>query len=385
MTTHLKTYFTHRSSWAIGTIFASVGILFGNWVTWIPYIKQKFSLDDGHLGLLLLSLPIAATLTNPFTTLIIGRYGMRATTLFGITGMALAFMLPVNVPNLWAVAISLGLMGSGISITNVGMNTCVTNIEQKENSSIMSTSHGMFSLGGMLGAALGSLLMGLKIPVTLHIGLVAVGILGLVLIVRPSIMAIVEDVLTNEEETKFAWPNRVLVGMIAVSICTNVTEGTMSDWTAVYLRDVVDANDFFIGWGFAAYAFFMALGRFMGDSLIPKYGHRNVLVAGGVIAATGILIAVFIPLTFSAIIGFGLVGAGVSCCAPILYGSAARTPGMAKGAGLAMMNTFSLIGFMAGPAFIGLISNAYSLSLAIGLVAALALLWAFISNRIPIY
>lgn len=385
MTTHLKTYFTHRSSWAIGTIFASVGILFGNWVTWIPYIKQKFSLDDGHLGLLLLSLPIAATLTNPFTTLIIGRYGMRATTLFGITGMALAFILPVNVPNLWAVAISLGLMGSGISITNVGMNTCVTNIEQKENSSIMSTSHGMFSLGGMLGAALGSLLMGLKIPVTLHIGLVAVGILGLVLIVRPSIMAIVEDVLTNEEETKFAWPNRVLVGMIAVSICTNVTEGTMSDWTAVYLRDVVDANDFFIGWGFAAYAFFMALGRFMGDSLIPKYGHRNVLVAGGVIAATGILIAVFIPLTFSAIIGFGLVGAGVSCCAPILYGSAARTPGMAKGAGLAMMNTFSLIGFMAGPAFIGLISNAYSLSLAIGLVAALALLWAFISNRIPIY
>ncbi|MEZ4902688.1 MAG: hypothetical protein R2822_13530 [Spirosomataceae bacterium] len=87
----------------------------------------------------------------------------------------------------------------------------------------------------------------------------------------------------------------------------------------------------------------------------------------------------------SAIIGFGLVGAGVSCGAPILYGSAARTPGMAQGAGLATMNTFSLIGFMAGPALIGLLSTTYSLSLAIGLVAFLALFWAFLSHRIPIY
>jgi MFS family permease len=385
MTTHLKTYFTHSRSLAIGAIFASVGFLFGNWVTWIPYVKQKFNLDDAQLGLLLLSLPLASTLTNPFSTVIINRFGMRATTIWGLVAMALAYSLPVNVPYLWMTAATLGLMGVGIAFTNVAMNTCVTSIERQDGIFIMSTSHGMFSGGGMLGSALASVLMGFKVPPAMHVASVSVTILALVLLVRPVIMGIHEEKRQNEGGAKFAWPNRVLMGMIAISLCTNITEGTMSDWTAVYMRDVVKSNDFFIGWGFACYAFFMASGRFVGDALIPQYGSRKVLVTGGIIAAFGILLAVAVPHTTTAILGFGLVGAGVSCGAPILYGSAARVPGMAKGAGLATMNTFSLAGFLAGPALIGLISNAYSLSFAIGLVAILALIWAFLSNRAHLY
>ena len=385
MTTHLKTYFTHSRSLAIGAIFASVGFLFGNWVTWIPYVKQKFNLDDAQLGLLLLSLTLASTLTNPFSTVIINRFGMRATAIWGLIAMALAYSLPVNVPYLWMTSAALGLMGIGIAFTNVAMNTCVTSIERQDGIFIMSTSHGMFSGGGMLGSALASILMGFKVPPAIHVAAVSVTIVALVLLVRPIIMGIHEEKRQSEGGAKFAWPNRVLMGMIAISLCTNITEGTMSDWTAVYMRDVVKSNDFFIGWGFACYAFFMASGRFVGDALIPQYGSRKVLVTGGILAAFGILLAVLIPHTTTAILGFGLVGAGVSCGAPILYGSAARVPGMAKGAGLATMNTFSLAGFLAGPALIGLISNAYSLSFAIGLVAVLALIWAFLSNRAHLY
>lgn len=385
MTTHLKTYFTHSRSLAIGAIFASVGFLFGNWVTWIPYVKQKFGLDDAQLGLLLLSLPLASTLTNPLSTVIINRFGMRATTIWGLVAMALAYSLPVNVPYLWMTSAALGMMGIGIAFTNVAMNTCVTSIERQDGIFIMSTSHGMFSGGGMLGSALASVLMGFKVPPAVHVAVVTGTILALVVLVRPIIMGIHEEKRQSEGGAKFVWPNRVLMGMIAISLCTNITEGTMSDWTAVYMRDVVKSNDFFIGWGFACYAFFMASGRFVGDALIPQYGSRKVLVTGGIVAAFGILLAVLLPYTTTAILGFGLVGAGVSCGAPILYGSAARVPGMAKGAGLAAMNTFSLAGFLVGPALIGLISNAYSLSFAIGLVAVLALIWAFLSNRAHLY
>lgn len=385
MTTHLKTYFTHSRSLAIGAIFASVGFLFGNWVTWIPYVKQKFGLDDAQLGLLLLSLPLASTLTNPLSTVIINRFGMRATTIWGLVAMALVYSLPVNVPYLWMTSAALGMMGIGIAFTNVAMNTCVTSIERQDGIFIMSTSHGMFSGGGMLGSALASVLMGFKVPPAVHVAVVTGTILALVVLVRPIIMGIHEEKRQSEGGAKFVWPNRVLMGMIAISLCTNITEGTMSDWTAVYMRDVVKSNDFFIGWGFACYAFFMASGRFVGDALIPQYGNRKVLVTGGIVAAFGILLAVLLPYTTTAILGFGLVGAGVSCGAPILYGSAARVPGMAKGAGLAAMNTFSLAGFLVGPALIGLISNAYSLSFAIGLVAVLALIWAFLSNRAHLY
>ncbi|RDB07667.1 MFS transporter [Runella aurantiaca] len=385
MTTHLKTYFTHSRSLAIGAIFASVGFLFGNWVTWIPYVKQKFALSDAQLGLLLLSMPLASTLTNPLSALILNRYGMRATTIWGLTAMALAYSLPVNVPYIWMTSIGLGLMGIGIAFTNVAMNTCVTSIERQDGIYIMSTSHGMFSAGGMIGSALASILMGLKVSPALHIAGVSVLIISVAFIARPIVMSIHEEKRTTSEAPKFAWPNRILMGMIAISFCTNVTEGTMADWTAVYMRDIVKSNDFYIGWGFAFYALFMASGRFIGDSLIPRYGSRKILVSGGILAAIGIMIAVLLPHTFTAILGFGMVGAGVSCGAPILYGSAARVPGMAKGAGLAAMNTFSLAGFLAGPAIIGLVSSALNLSFAIGLVAILALIWAFLSSRSNLY
>ncbi|TAH14753.1 MAG: MFS transporter [Runella slithyformis] len=385
MTAHLRTYFSHSRSLALGGVFASMGFLFGNWVTLIPYVKVKFSLDDAQLGVLLLSMPFVSTLMNPFTTLIINRFGMKNATVYGLLAMTLAYALPVNMPYLWLTALTLALVGATLSTTNVAMNTCVNAIEQHERLNIMSTSHGMFSAGGMLGAALASTFIGLKIPALAHMAVVSGLVLGLIMAIRPAIFSIYEEKTVQTEGAKFAWPSRVLVGMIAISLCTNITEGTMADWTAVFMRDVVKTDDFFIGWAFSGYAFLMAAGRFLGDSFIPKYGTKRILVVGGILTSAGILLAVLWPHTVTAIVGFGLVGAGVSCGAPILYGSAARVPGMAKGAGLATMNTFSIAGFLAGPAIIGFISNAVSLSIAVGLVAILGLIWAFLASKVRLY
>jgi hypothetical protein len=103
------------------------------------------------------------------------------------------------------------------------------------------------------------------------------------------------------------------------------------------------------------------------------------------LATIGILVAVLLPHTYTTILGFGMIGAGVSCGAPILYGSAARVPNMAKGAGLATMNTFSIAGFLAGPAIIGFLSNTFGLTLAISLIALLGLGWAVLASRVKIY
>ena len=159
----------------------------------------------------------------------------------------------------------------------------------------------------------------------------------------------------------------------------------MADWTAVYMRDVVKTQDYFIGWGLAGYSMCMSIGRFSGDALIPRFGANAVLRIGGVIAVCGIILAVAMPYTIPAIIGFSMVGAGVSCGAPILYGSAARVPGMAKGAGLATMNTFSMAGFLAGPVIIGFISKSINLSFAFSLVAVLAAVWVYLVNRVKLY
>lgn len=387
MFTHLRTFFTHRQGLAIGMVFISVGFLFGNWATLIPYIKQKFDLNDAQLGLLLLSFPIGATAMNPFSTFFINRFGMLNTTIIGLVLLATTFVFPVGASWLVLTSISLIIVGMCLSVTNVAMNTCVTSLEHQYSINIMSTCHGMFSAGLMFGSIAASILRGMKIEPVLQMAVIAGVITALVLLLRPTILGIHEEKITEDENTqaKFILPKGALLLMILISLCTNVTEGTMADWTAVYMRDIVQTDDYFIGWGLAGYSMFMSLGRFVGDALIPRFGGNAVLRTGGIIAALGITLAIIFPYTITAILGFTLVGAGVSCGAPILYGSAARVPGMAKGAGLATMNTFSMGGFLAGPVLIGFISKSVSLPFAFSIVAVLALVWAFLVNRVKLY
>lgn len=392
MLKHLRTFFTHRQSLAIGMIFISVGFLFGNWATLIPYIKQKFDLNDAQLGILLLSLPLGATTMNPFSTYFINRYGMRNTTVVGLVLLSVTYIIPVSTEYLPLVVISLISVGMSLSVTNVAMNTCVTSLEHQFRINIMSTCHGMFSAGLMFGSIAASILQGMQIMPSHQMLAIAIVLVILVFVLRPTILSIHEEKINESESrggsspgAKFILPKGPLLLMILISLCTNITEGTMADWTAVYMKDIVKTDPYFIGWGLAGYSMFMALGRFLGDALVPRFGGNNVIRAGGIIVTLGILIAIFLPYTITAIIGFTMVGAGVSCAAPILYGSAARVPGMAKGAGLATMNTFSMAGFLAGPVIIGFISKSVNLPFAFSLVAILAIIWAFLVNRVKLY
>jgi MFS family permease len=323
---------------------------------------------------------------NPFSTYFINRFGMLNTTILGLILLALTYTIPVSTGFLPLVSFGLILVGVSLSVTNVAMNTCVTSLEHQFEINIMSTCHGMFSAGLMFGSIAASILRGMKIEPSSQMIVIAIIITLLVLILRPIILGIHEEKITETEGgAKFILPKGALLLMILISLCTNVTEGTMADWTAVYMRDIVQTDDYFIGWGLAGYSMFMSLGRFVGDALIPRFGGNAVLRTGGIIAALGIALAVIFPYTITAILGFTMVGAGVSCGAPILYGSAARVPGMAKGAGLATMNTFSMAGFLAGPVFIGFVSKSVSLPFAISLVAILALVWSFLVNRVKLY
>jgi predicted MFS family arabinose efflux permease len=300
--------------------------------------------------------------------------------------LSITYAMPVSMSVLALASVSLVLVGMSLSVTNVAMNTCVTSLEHQYDINIMSTCHGMFSAGLMFGSMTSSIWQGMKVQPSTQMISIAILLIILVFVLRPTILKIHEEKITkNEGGAKFALPKGALLLMILISLCTNITEGTMADWTAVYMKEVVQTDVYFIGWGLAGYSMFMSLGRFMGDALIPRFGANTVLRVGAVMVAIGILIAVFLPYTISAILGFTLVGAGVSCAAPILYGSAARVPNMAKGAGLATMNTFSMAGFLAGPVLIGFISKSVHLPFAISLIAVLAIMWVVLVNRVKLY
>lgn len=387
MFSHLtKDFLGNKQSYSIGIIFISVGLLIGSWATYIPFVKTKFDLDDAQLGLLLLSLPFGALSMNSLGAILVRKIGMKKTTILGLSAMLLSFSIMLWSPVLPLLSLMLFLGGSSLSVTNVGMNTCVSAIEHQQKVKIMSTNHGMFSIGLMFGSILSSFFGGLKILPGVYMAALAAILFSSMLFAKTNIYKIEDEKIENSsQKSKFTLPKGSFLLMILISICINVTEGTMADWSAVYMRDIVNTSTYFEGWGLAGYSLFMALGRFLGDKIIPMYGANKVLIYGGILSIIGISISIFFPFTFSTIIGFAFVGAGVSCGAPILYASAARAPGMAKGTGLAMLNTFAMGGFLFGPVVIGFISKSFSLPIAFGLVAFLGIAWVFNSRRVKLF
>ncbi|MGR3810106.1 MFS transporter [Jiulongibacter sp. NS-SX5] len=378
-------FLRNKQSRAIGAAFFSIGFLFGTWATFIPYVKERFGLNDADLGLILLSMPIGTVTANLVGSWLVSKVGMKTTTIGGVLAMALAFLIPINAPVIWLLPPGLYLCGATISITNIAQNMGVTSIEEDQKINIMSTCHGMFSVGLMLSSLLASLARGMgAVPGYYMIGVsTLVFILGIY--IRPTVFSIKDDEGQKGVKSRFFLPKGSFLIMILIGVFGNIAEGTMADWTSVYMRDIVKSSPYFVGWGLAGYSLMMSLGRLFGDGLIPKIGANKVLVYGGLLSAIGLGIAILFPYVATSILGFAMVGAGVSCAAPILYASASRVPGVSKSNGLAIMNTFAMGGFMAGPVLIGFISEASSLTVAFGLVLLLALSWAFLSKNVRLF
>ncbi len=379
-------FLRNKQSLSLGMAFFALGFLFGSWATFIPHVKEKFNLNDAELGLMLLCMPAGSMIMNALGAILVTRLGARKSTLLGMIMIGFAFMIPLNMNLVFMLPLALFFCGSSIAIINVSMNSAVTYIEKSFAINIMSTCHGMFSIGLMISSILASFARGLGAVPGLYMIGAGTFILILAAIIKKQVMAIAEEGTDEKgEKTRLQLPKGPLLIIIIIAMCGNITEGTMADWTSVYMRDVVNTSPYYVGWGLAGYSFFMALGRFFGDSLIPKIGANKILIYGGMVTISGLLIALVFPYTWTAILGFALVGAGVSCEAPILYASASRVPGMGKGKGLALMNTFAMGGFLFGPVLIGFVSEASSLQLAMSLCVLLAIMWSFLATRVKLF
>lgn len=367
--------------------------MFGSWVAYIPYVKTMLSLDDAQLGLALFGMPLGLLMMNPFSPAIIARWGLARTTTWATVALMLSFALPVWMPERWSLMAALALNGMVVALLNVAMNTCATNIERAENLNIMSTCHGMWSLGGMVGSGSSALLIAAGVEPRAHLTVLALLISAVALGWMRPILTTVPDGQTVVEPMpldaglpdappaesgkgagkKFTLPNRDLLLMIFIGIAVSMSEGVAFDWSGVYLRDALGAVPQVAALGFTFFSFTMMAMRFTGDVLIPRFGERKLLYFTALCSAAALLVIIAAPAPGAGLLGFLMLGGGVALGAPILFNAAARVPGLAPGAGLATYATFSFMGFLAGPPIIGWIGERHGLATGFVLVLALTL------------
>lgn len=385
---NLLTFFLNRQALAIGLVFASDSILFGSWVAHIPYVKAKLHLSDADLGLTLFAMPIGLLVMNPLTGWIIARLGEARACFWSAVGLTLAVCIPLNAPNPYVLAIGLFLMGLNAALINVAMNTTATNLERAQGITIMSSCHGMWSLGGLLGSGIAGVVISLHMSPPTHLAVMAGLILLLTFVLQPILAQIPSSSRTETGEkagSSFVRPNVDLLLMILIGLALAMGEGAAFDWSAVYLRETLGASSQIAALGFASFSLTMTGFRFLGDAIIPKIGAKRWLQIGGILAAMGLFFAIALPYPATALIGFGLLGAGCSLGAPVLYAASMRVPGIPPAAGLATFATFSFIGFLAGPPLIGFVAEAFGLYYGLGFVAIMLLISAGFARMVKLF
>lgn len=349
------------SRFAVSTLFLINGFILGSWAPKIPEFAERLALSDSGLGLMLFAFGAGSVVMMPVSGSQLARFGTRtvcvATTLLFLPAL-LAVTFAYSIPT---AAIALFLFGGLTGAMDVAMNANAVEVERSMGRSIMSSCHAFWSLGGLIGAALGGYLLA-TVGVVPH-ALIATGLALLGAIVAlPKVRADTPHA-EDEKNPGARLPRTLLPWLLGiVALFGMMPEGAVLDWGAIYLRDELNAPLSHSGFAFAAFALTMAVMRFAGDLVRDRLGAVRTLRICAAFALVGLLMAGTASTTVVALVGFGLAGIGLSNVVPIAFSAGGNLPGLARGVGLSVVTTFGYAGILFAPSLIGFVAEHSSLA-----------------------
>ena len=358
-----------RARVAVGLVFLVNGLVLASWVPHIPAVKAAHRLSDGQLGMVLLCMATGAMLALPLAGFMVARFGSRHMTSAAALALCALLPLPLIAPHPVMLGSSLVVLGAANAMLDVSMNAQAVAVEAGYRRAIMSSFHGLFSLGGLVGAALAGGAMAAGMGDVAHVVVTAITCLGAIVACRGFLLP--SAVASERPGPVFVRPRGALLMLGGLAFCGLVAEGAMGDWSAVYLHDTLGSSPALASAGFAACSLAMAAGRFGGDRLVARLGAARVRRLSSAVAAGGLAAALVVGTPAGGIVGFGLVGIGIANVIPILFSAAGRVPGAEPGVALAAVATTGYFGFLVGPPVIGMVADVTGLRVALGIVVGL--------------
>ncbi|MFP5041952.1 MFS transporter [Parasediminibacterium sp. JCM 36343] len=360
---------------AVAAFFFVSGFGFASFASRIPTLQQKLHLNDAELGTALFATPLGLICTLPLTGFLLSRYSSRYVLLLGSISYNILLFLLGLVNNSWQLGIVLFLFGSARNLMNISVNAQSVGVQGLYSRSIITTFHGIWSVSGFAGAALGGWMIGKDIVPATHFAIV--GLLCLAVMGGFFKHTVRHDArkVEGQKPPLFYFPDKALLKLSLIAFGCMACEGIMFDWSGIYFQKVVHAPKYLITTGYVAFMCAAAVGRFSGDWMVNNIGIKKVLQICSAFIGVGLSIAIFFPYLVTVTIGFVGVGLGISCIVPLIMALAGRTSGKSAGISIASVSTVSYFGFLLGPPIIGYIAEAANLqwSFSIGVLAAVGM------------
>ncbi len=373
-----------RMRLAVAAYYFVPGMVFASWASRIPDVRSSLQLSDGQLGSMLFAIPIGQLLMMSFSGILVTKLGSKkmvvlAEVLYALMLLGLGFSQTKT--SLVAFLVGFGMMAN---LMNIASNTQACLLEKMYGRNIMSSFHGLWSLGGFTGGIVGALFANTSLSIGEHF--LSVFVLCM-LIIAAGLPFLVNDAMAKAEESevdsfKFKNIDPLLFFLGLMGFGGMFCEGTVYDWSGVYFSTVVQPDAMFLRAGYIAGMGAMTLGRFMGDRFVTRYGAAKVLCMCGLLIVGGLWLAAALPYLVPATLGFLLVGFGISSSVPICYSIAGRLGTIKASIAITIVSSISFFGFLVGPPVIGWLSEATGLRIAISIAACFGLFIALLSRKI---
>ncbi|EMY5616531.1 MFS transporter [Providencia stuartii] len=361
-------------------IFFIAGFATASWAAIVPFVKANTGANDATLGLLLLCFGVGALIAMPLTGAIAAKFGCRKLMVASTIAFCLLLPLLPAISHIGILIVGLLLFGVGIGLTDCAMNIQAVIVDKASEKPIISGFHGYYSVGGIVGAGAMSaiLLMGTP-PIAAAIIISLVSLLLLSISFKGFL-----SYANAPTGPLIAIPKGIVLVIGIICFAIFLAEGTVLDWSAVFLIEHHGLEESLGGLGFAAFATTMTIGRLTGDKIVMRVGSARVVFWGALLACIGFMIAVLSPYLSIAIIGYALVGAGCSNIVPVMFSSIGKQNTMPEALAVPAVSTLGYLGILAGPAAIGFVAFQFTLATALLTIAALLVIIAFVSKLVRV-
>ncbi|WP_345829659.1 MFS transporter [Pantoea sp. BRR-3P] len=355
--------------------FFIAGFVTATWAVIVPFARNNTGVNEAMLGTLLLCLGFGALIAMPVTGLLTSRFGCRRVIVVAIALIILSTPLLAVIADPLLLGLVLLIFGVGVGVTDCAMNIQAILVEKQSAAPLMSGFHGMYSFGGIAGAGVMTVLLSLGMSVLAATLLVTFTVMVLAILSFPGLLTYANP----KEGPAFAVPRGhvLLLGLICFAVF--LTEGTVLDWSAVYLTQVRDIPETLGGLGYTCFAVAMTLARLTGDRIISLLGRLPVVLVGALTAAAGLALVTFIPSWSLSLLGYVFVGAGCANIVPVMFSAVGQQKVMPQAVAVPAMTTLGYLGVLSGPAIIGYIAHYSSLALSFSLIMVLMLVVAALS------
>jgi MFS family permease len=373
---------------AVSVAFLVNGAAIANWVPRVPAVKAALGTSDGPLGLALLGLGVGAAVALLAAGRMVARFGSRPVTRVAGVVLCAALLGPGLAGNLPLLALSLALFGAASGLMDVAMNAHGALVERWYGRPVMASLHGLWSVGGLVGAVTGGLAARAGWTPARHFAVAALCLGALLVAGTWRLLPASMDVARASASGAPGHPAGGLAGGGALRVHVPWTgpllllgvvgfssffgEGSAHDWSAIYMHDVLGTSPGTAAAAFAAFSLAMAVVRFGGDRLSARFGPVRLVRASGLVAAVGFGLGLLAHQPLAGVVGFALLGVGLACVVPVTFSAAGHLGGDLAGVAISRVAAISYLASFAGPPIIGLVADLVGLSVALAIPVALA-------------